>query len=125
MFGGSFSRMTTAERMSRKTQEQDGGSRGSVVMERKTKTTVSPPKMYKVLLHNDDYTPMDFVVAALEVFFHHSHEQAVKIMLQVHHNGVGVAGVFTHEIAESKTAKVLAAAKEAGFPLLCTYEPDA
>ena len=96
----------------------------NVVLDRKVVPKVKPPRMYKVLLHTDDYTTMEFVVAVLETVFHHSNAAAMKIMLHIHHQGVGVAGVFTHEVAESKVAKVMALAREAQYPLLCTLEPE-
>jgi ATP-dependent Clp protease adaptor protein ClpS len=80
--------------------------------------------MYKVYLLNDDYTPMDFVVQILEVFFNKSHEDAMTIMLQVHKSGSGLCGVFTHEIAETKVAQVLATARQAQHPLQCTMEKE-
>jgi ATP-dependent Clp protease adaptor protein ClpS len=92
----------------------------------KTRTAkkVAKPPLYKVLLHNDDYTTMEFVVAVLQMVFHHDLEQAQRIMRFVHERGVGVAGTYSLEIAESKAEKVLALAREAEFPLLCTVEPE-
>ena len=95
-----------------------------VAVEKKVVPRLKPPQMYKVLLHNDDYTSMDFVVAILQTVFTHSEASATRIMLHIHHNGVGVAGVFSHEIAETKVRKVVALAKEAEYPLLCTMEPE-
>jgi ATP-dependent Clp protease adaptor protein ClpS len=82
------------------------------------------PSLYKVLLHNDDYTTMDFVVEVLQTVFHHTDQDAFRIMLLVHQQGVGVAGVFTYEIAETKVAKVMQMAQEHEFPLLCTMEEE-
>jgi ATP-dependent Clp protease adaptor protein ClpS len=96
----------------------------NVVLDRKVASKVKPPRMYKVLLHNDDYTTMEFVVAILETVFHHSNASAMQIMLHIHQNGVGVAGVFTYEVAESKVTKVMTLARENKFPLLCTCEPE-
>jgi len=107
--------------MSKERHQRDDSS---VVIDRKASTKVKPPRMYKVLLHNDDYTTMEFVVAILETIFHHSNAAAMQIMLHIHHGGVGVAGVFTYEVAESKVARVMALAREAKFPLLCTCEPE-
>lgn len=89
-----------------------------------SKPKLKKPPLYKVLLHNDDYTTMDFVVFVLQTVFQHSDHDAIRIMLQVHQQGLGVAGVFTYEIAETKVAKVLALAQENQFPLLCTLEAD-
>ena len=84
---------------------------------------VEEPPRFRVLLHNDDYTTMDFVVMVLESVFHMAEEQAIQVMLNVHMRGVGVAGVFTHEIAEMKVEKTTTMAREHEFPLLCTMEP--
>ena len=89
-----------------------------------TKRKVEKPPLYKVLLHNDDYTSMDFVVFILMSIFHKDESNARRIMLEVHNRGVGVAGVFTFEIAESKINKVTAMARAQEFPLLCTMEQD-
>lgn len=107
--------------MSRLRPKQDDTN---VVVDKKAAPKLKPPQMYKVLLHNDDYTSMEFVVAVLQTVFNHSEASATRIMLHIHHNGVGVAGVYPHEIAETKVRKVLELAKEAEFPLLCTMEPE-
>ncbi len=83
---------------------------------------LKPPAMYKVLLHNDDYTSMEFVVHVLESVFHRSNAEAIQIMLHVHRNGIGVAGVYTHEVAETKIAVVEAMARQHEYPLKCTIE---
>src|SRR6185295_16199399 len=83
---------------------------------------VGQPPLYKVLLHNDDYTTMDFVVWVLQSIFGMVEEQAIQVMLNVHVKGVGVAGIYTFEIAEMKVEKTMAAAREQEFPLLCTME---
>jgi ATP-dependent Clp protease adaptor protein ClpS len=83
---------------------------------------VKLPPMYKVLLHNDDYTTMEFVVQVLQSVFHKSAADATQIMLHVHRNGLGVAGVYTHEVAETKVTVVDAMAREHEFPLKCTVE---
>ena len=95
-----------------------------VVHEAKTKKKLKKPRLYRVLLHNDDYTTMEFVVAILEGIFHKSEADATAIMLLVHRTGIGVAGVFTREIAEAKAQDATQAAEKAEFPLLCTTEPD-
>ena len=78
--------------------------------------------MYKVLLLNDDYTPMEFVIMILERFFNKSHDEATQIMLHVHQKGVGVCGVFTYEVAETKVTQVMDMAKGHQHPLQCTLE---
>jgi ATP-dependent Clp protease adaptor protein ClpS len=95
-----------------------------VVVDKKVAPRLKPPQMYKVLLHNDDYTSMEFVVAILQTVFNHSEASATRIMLHIHHNGVGVAGIFSCEIAETKVRRVQELAKEAEYPLLCTMEPE-
>lgn len=82
------------------------------------------PKLYKVLLHNDHYTTMDFVVYILMKVFNKPHDEAVKIMLKVHHEGIGVAGVYIRAIAEAKIATVHKLARENGFPLKCSMCPE-
>lgn len=95
---------------------------GGIVTQTRPKT--KRPSMYRVLLLNDDYTPMEFVVDILERIFNKSHEEAVRIMLHVHQNGVGVCGVFTYEVAETKVAQVLDAARRSQHPLQCTMEKE-
>lgn len=97
---------------------------GDVAVVEKTRTRLERPKLYKVLLHNDDYTTMEFVVAVLREVFHHDEVAAMRIMLRVHELGIGVAGVYTYEIAETKVAKVAQLARGAQFPLMCTMEPE-
>jgi len=87
-----------------------------------TEQTLSPPRKYAVVLKNDDYTPMDFVVDILLNIFVLSEAKAVEVMLQVHHQGRGVAGTFSREVAETKVAMALKAAHEAGHPFLCSVE---
>jgi len=81
------------------------------------------PRLYKVLLHNDDFTTMEFVVDMLERYFRKSRVEATRIMLEVHHRGLGVAGIFTYEVAETKVAQVTAEARQQGMPLKCTVDP--
>ena len=90
----------------------------------RTVDEVSEPPMYKVLLLNDDYTTMDFVVEILMLVFHQPLEKATRIMLKVHRQGVGLCGVYTYEIAETKVEMVHALAREKEFPLKCTMERD-
>lgn len=100
----------------------DSSTDTSVVIEQKTE--VLPPPLYKVLLHNDDYTPMDFVVMVLEKFFRKTHAEALEIMLSVHNKGLGVCGVFPYEIAETKVSVVLETAREHEHPLQCSMEKE-
>ena len=88
------------------------------------KTGLKRPKLYRVILLNDDYTTMDFVVAILEEIFKKSPAEAVQIMLHVHQRGKGVCGVFAREIAEAKAAQVHERARAAGYPLRCTMEEE-
>jgi len=89
-----------------------------------TRTKTKKPSMYKVLLLNDDYTPMEFVVYVLQRFFSKSAEEATRIMLHVHQNGVGICGVFTYEVAETKVSQVMDLARQHDHPLQCTMEKD-
>lgn len=85
---------------------------------------VEEPPMYKVLLHNDDYTTMEFVVEILMLVFNKPSEEAVLIMLNVHHKGIGICGVYTYEVSETKVNTVHALAREWGYPLKCTMEKE-
>ncbi|WP_299013691.1 ATP-dependent Clp protease adapter ClpS [uncultured Photobacterium sp.] len=85
-------------------------------------TQVKPPSMYKVILNNDDYTPMDFVIEVLQKFFSMDLEKATQLMLTVHYEGKAVCGTFTAEVAETKVAQVMMYAREHEHPLLCTME---
>ena len=98
----------------------DEGPTTGVVVKSKPKT--KKPSMYKVILLNDDYTPMEFVVMVLERFFNKSHEEATRIMLHVHQKGVGVCGVYTYEVAETKVTQVMDMAHQQQHPLQCTLE---
>ncbi|MCK5876366.1 MAG: ATP-dependent Clp protease adapter ClpS [Candidatus Marithrix sp.] len=86
------------------------------------KPKLKPPPLYKVIILNNDYTPMDFVVHVLETFFAMPTEKANQIMLQVHVNGKGVCGTYTHEVAETKVIQVNEYSRENEYPLLCTME---
>ena len=100
--------------------KRDGERQTGLVLDERTRT--KKPPMYKVLLHNDDYTTREFVVWILEVVFHRSEVEAVQIMLHVHKKGLGVAGVYTYEIAETKVALVENLARQHEYPLKCTME---
>lgn len=99
----------------------DDPSTGVIV---KTRPKTKKPSMYKVLMLNDDYTPMEFVVHVLEQFFNKSREEATQIMLHVHKRGVGVCGVFTYEIAETKVTQVMDFARRHQHPLQCIMEKE-
>ena len=100
----------------------DGGGEAGVAV--KTKPRTQRPPMYKVLMLNDDFTPMEFVVHILERLFGMTHAQAIEIMLTVHRKGVAVVGVFSHEIAETKVAQVMELARRQQHPLQCTMEKE-
>jgi ATP-dependent Clp protease adaptor protein ClpS len=89
-----------------------------------TRSKTKRPPLYKVLLLNDDYTPMEFVVLVLERFFGMNHAQAFDIMLKVHKKGLAVVGVFSHEVAETKVAQVMDSARQNQHPLQCTMEKE-
>ena len=89
----------------------------------KTRQKLEKPKLYKVILLNDDYTPMEFVIYVLESIFHHNHEEATRIMMTVHTKGKGVCGIFSKEIAEMKSYEVNSLAKDHNHPLLSEIEP--
>lgn len=95
---------------------------GSVVLERLTQKT-KPPQMYQVVMLNDDYTPMEFVIVVLQEFFGKDRETATQIMLKIHLDGKGVCGVYSRDVAATKVEQVLEAAHKAGHPLQCVSEP--
>jgi len=101
-----------------------GGRNGGIATERRTRpeTKTRKPPLFKVILLNDDYTPMEFVVEILKAVFHKPHAEATRIMLHVHQNGMGVAGVYPFEIAETKVRTVEELAKQAQYPLKCVME---
>jgi ATP-dependent Clp protease adaptor protein ClpS len=102
---------------------RDGGGEGSgtaVVTRPKSKS--KKPSLYRVLLLNDDYTPMEFVIHVLERFFNKNREDATRVMLHVHHNGVGECGIFTYEVAETKVTQVMDFARRHQHPLQCVME---
>jgi ATP-dependent Clp protease adaptor protein ClpS len=104
--------------------DKDDGAPGSpgVGIATRTRAKAKKPSMYKVLLLNDDYTPMEFVVMVLQRFFNMDIEQATQVMLHVHQQGVGVCGVFSYEVAETKVNQVMDAARQNQHPLQCTLE---
>ena len=103
----------------------DSGDRGTGTgIVTKTRQKTKKPSLYRVLILNDDYTPMEFVVHVLERFFAKAHEEAVQIMLHVHRNGVGICGVYTFEVAETKVAQVIELARRHQHPLQCTMEKE-
>lgn len=104
-------------------RDDDGDGTGAGLLT-KTKPKTKKPSMYKVLLLNDDYTPMEFVVFILENIFNKGQEDAVTIMLHVHQKGVGVCGVYPYEIAETKVTQVMELARREQHPLQCTLEKD-
>ena len=101
-----------------------GGSGPTTGVVTKTKPKTKKPAMYKVLLLNDDYTPMEFVVMLLESIFHKSQEEATRIMLHVHQRGVGICGVFSYDVAETKVTQVMDTARSNEHPLQATMERD-
>ena len=112
----------------RRSVMSDNGKRGEegpgtgVIVKAKPKT--KKPSMYKVLMLNDDYTPMEFVVHILERFFAKSRQEAYRIMMHVHRRGVGICGVYTYEVAETKVTQVMDFARQHQHPLQCTLEKD-
>ena len=98
--------------------------RESTVAETRSAQKLQRPRMWRILLHNDDYTTQDFVVWVLETIFHKPPGEAFLIMTSVHQSGLGVAGVFTHDVAETKVRKTEQVAEEHEFPLLVTMEPE-
>ena len=109
--------------MSKKNSQNDEGDlRGGIVT--KTEPKTKRPSLYKVLLLNDDYTTMDFVIEVLETIFNKQPAEAFRIMMMVHTQGKGLCGVYPHEIAETKVEAVITSAREHGFPLKAAMEPE-
>ncbi len=108
--------------------ERDGdrgnGQRQGDVMVAEPKTKTKRPPMYKVILLNDDYTPMDFVVMVLEQIFRKNHADALNVMLEVHQKGAGLAGVYTRDVADTKVDQVIEYARINDYPLQCTLEQE-
>ena len=100
----------------------DWEAEGDSAVATETEKKVEKPKLYKVLMHNDDYTTMEFVVMVLMTIFQHDEAKATQVMLHVHQKGVGVAGVYPRDIAESKVDKTMKLAREYEYPLRCTME---
>lgn len=104
--------------------DEDGEEEGQTGIVTKTRPKTKRPSMYKVLILNDDYTPMEFVVHILERFFGKSRDEATEIMLHVHHKGVGICGVYTYEVAETKVTLVTDFSRKNQHPLQCTMEKE-
>ena len=102
--------------------DRDGDSKTGIVT--KTRPKTKKPSLYKVLLLNDDFTPMEFVVLVLQRFFNKGQEDATRIMLHVHHKGVGICGVYTYEVAETKVTQVMDFSRQHGYSLQCTMEKE-
>ena len=102
-------------------QDPPGEGQDAVVVEKQLQKT-EPPAMYRVVMLNDDYTPMEFVVLVLQEYFLHDIDTATQIMLKIHHEGRGICGVYSKDVAATKVELVQAAAKRAGHPLQCTLE---
>lgn len=118
---GPFGDGTNSAILSPMTTRHPQPNEGLVVREAKPK--LKKPDLYKVILLNDDYTPMEFVVAVLEKFFRKNRVEATRIMLHVHHNGIGVCGIYARDIAETKVQQVMQCAQDNQHPLQCTMEP--
>ena len=97
----------------------------SILTDSKSEQKLERPRMWRVLLHNDDYTTQEFVVWVLETVFRKPTNEAVAVMMRVHHSGIGLAGVYTYDVAETKVKKTRQMAEEQEFPLLVTMEPEA
>ncbi|MFA5989785.1 MAG: ATP-dependent Clp protease adapter ClpS [Sphingomonas sp.] len=106
--------------MAERRDDEDGGA--GIGVATRTRSRTKRPTPYRVLMLNDDYTPMEFVVLCLQRFFRMSIEEATRVMLHVHQRGVGVCGVFTYEVAETKVSQVMDFARQHQHPLQCTLE---
>lgn len=118
----SFQKLLPQATTNDESEEVDGEETTAVIS--KPDTELKEPSMYRVYLHNDDYTPMEFVVAILERIFHFDQAKANQLMLDVHHKGIACCGTYPYEIAETKVAIVLDSAREKEYPLKCTLEED-
>ena len=123
IFASPFPRRSAyiSEAMAPRAPIREDGQTGVIT---KTATKTKKPSMYKVLLLNDDYTPMEFVVHVLERFFNKNREEATRVMLHVHQKGVGICGVYTYEVAETKVTQVTDFARKHQHPLQCTMEKE-
>jgi ATP-dependent Clp protease adaptor protein ClpS len=127
---GSMSNEYGVDRTERRVFMADGNKRsrddgdGKTGIVTKTRPKTKRPSLYKVLILNDDYTPMEFVVHVLERFFNKGREEATRIMLHVHHKGVGICGVFTYEVSETKVTQVMDFSRQHQHPLQCTMEKE-
>lgn len=115
--------MEPANEVPKITGDQHGETKDDVLLA-EPKAKVKRPSMYRVVLLNDDYTPMEFVVKVLENIYHKRNEDAVKIMLEVHNKGAGQCGVYTHEVAETKVDQTLYLAQQHEYPLQCVMEKE-
>ncbi len=122
-FGIMIVKMSPDKDDDRNNDDRKGGGPG-VGLATRTRPKTKKPSLYKVLLLNDDYTPMEFVVHVLKAFFQMDTDAATRVMLHVHQKGVGVCGIFSYEVAETKVTQVMDFAKKAGHPLQCTLEKD-
>ncbi len=100
------------------------GEKHETLLVAEPKTRTARPPFYKVLLLNDDYTPMDFVVLVLKQVFHKLHDDAIQVMLEVHNSGAGICGIFTRDVAETKVDQVVAIARKSEHPLQCVMEKE-
>ena len=116
--------MTTSNTANNAGDEREEHGAPGVGLLTRTKPKPKKPSMYKVYLMNDDFTPMDFVIHILERFFGKNIEEATEIMMSVHHKGVGLCGVYTYEVAETKVSQVLDCARQNEHPLQCTLEKE-
>lgn len=115
---------STANQNTFRMSDEDNPNDGDTSVLTKTVSKTARPPMYKVLLLNDDYTPMEFVIHVLERFFGVTHQEAFELMLTVHKKGLAVVGVFSHEVAETKVTQVMDAARQKQHPLQCTMEKE-
>jgi ATP-dependent Clp protease adaptor protein ClpS len=121
---GEISKRTTVRLGDDDDRSRDGGGEGKTGIITRTRPKTQRPSLYKVLILNDDYTPMEFVVHVLERFFNKGREEATRIMLHVHHKGVGICGVYTYEVAETKVTQVMDFSRQHQHPLQCTMEKE-